>query len=90
MGRSIMPNKIYFRAVWGAIKITLSDLPRLRVSYQHGNKIYSSIAETSGGLLIALPHEQAIKLIENLQAHGQTAVIVGHVTGSGGGELFFR
>ena len=46
--------------------------------------------ETSGGLLIALPHEQAIKLIENLQAHGQTAVIVGHVTGSGSGELFFR
>jgi len=46
--------------------------------------------ETSGGLLIALPHEQAIQLVDELHTQGHIASLVGHVKGSGGGELFFR
>jgi len=45
-------------------------------------------AQTSGGLLIALPEDQAESLLGDLKAHGVSdAAIIGRITGPGDGLI---
>jgi selenophosphate synthase len=44
-------------------------------------------AQTSGGLLISIPRNQASELLEELTANGINAALIGEVTNEGEGKI---
>jgi len=58
------------------------------VNFDHNGKLAICDAQTSGGLLAALPGDQAAGAIRMLHENGiEEAVIIGRITGSGTGQI---
>lgn len=63
---------------------------RFGENISHIDQVLLADAQTSGGLLISLPMEEADILIASLNKKGINASKVGHITGPGTGKIFVQ